>query len=84
MQSPDGWEGLSPAVMVAKGADDLDILFGKVFKTLEGQRVIAHLRHATIEQPVFIPGEDPSYGYSRAGMCELVRMIEKRVERSND
>jgi hypothetical protein len=84
MQSPDGWEGLSPAVMVAKGVDDLDLLFGRVFKSPEGQRVLAHLRQATIEQPVFIPGEDPSYGYSRAGMCELVRMIEKRVERSND
>jgi hypothetical protein len=85
MQSLDGWEGLSPAVMVAKGADDLDIaVWQSVFKSPEGQRVLAHLRQATIEQPVFIPGEDPSYGYSRAGMCELVRMIEKRVERSND
>lgn len=84
MSEADGWEGLSPALQMRPKADEIDILFGKVFKSSEGQRVLAHLRNMTIEQPVFIPGEDPSYGYARAGMCELVRMIQKRVERSNN
>ncbi len=84
MSETEGWEGLSPALQLRPKADEMDILFGKVFKTSEGQRVLAYLRHMTIEQPVFVPGEDPSFGYARAGMCELVRTIQKRVERSDN
>lgn len=80
----DGWEGLSLAFNVSAEVDEIDLLYGKVFKSSEGQRVLAHMRSTTIEQPVFVPGEDPSFGYVRSGMCELVRMIEKRVERSNN
>jgi len=84
MSETEGWEGLTPGLQVKPTADEVDILYGKVFKTSEGQRVLAHLKNMTIEQPVFIPGEDPSFGYARAGMCEIVRMIFKRVERSNN
>lgn len=80
----DGWEGLSLASNQSAEVDELDILYGKVFKSSEGQRVLAHMRSMTIEQPVFVPGEDPSFGYLRSGMCEMVRMIEKRVEKSNN
>lgn len=80
----DGWEGLSLAFNQSAEVDELDILYGKVFKSSEGQRVLAHMRSMTIEQPVFVPGEDPSFGYLRSGMCEMVRMIEKRVEKSNN
>jgi len=84
MSSPDGWEGLNPALAEPLKADDLDILFGRVFKSEEGQKVIHHLRQITIEQPSWFPGEDASHGYVREGMCELVRLIERRVERSNN
>lgn len=80
----DGWASLSPALSARASPDDLDFIYGKLFKSAEGQKVLAHMRSITIEQPVFVPGEDPSFGYSRAGMCELVRMIERRVERSNN
>jgi hypothetical protein len=80
----DGWESLSPALNARAAPDDLDFIYGKLFKSPEGQKVLAHMRSITIEQPVFVPGEDPSYGYCRAGMCELVRMIERRVEKSNN
>ena len=84
MSSPDGWEGLNPAFAEPPKADDLDILFGRVFKSEEGQKVIHHLRQITIEQPSWFPGEDASHGYVRTGMSELVRLIERRVERSNN
>ncbi len=80
----EGWDGLVPAEMAKSEADDLDILYGKVFKTSEGQKVLSHLRQTTIEQPSWVPGEDASFGYVRTGMAEIVRMIEKRVGRSNN
>lgn len=82
----EGWEGLNPAFSDERKPEinDLDLLYGKCFKSAEGQKVLAHLRHITIEQPTWTPGEDASYGYVRTGMAEIVRMIEKRVNRSND
>ena len=84
MSSPDGWAGLSPAFVEPPKADDIDILYGRVFKSEEGQKVLSHLRQITIEQPSWYPGEDSSHGFVRTGMSELVRLIEKRVERSNN
>ena len=84
MSSPEGWAGLSPALAEMPKAEDIDIIYGKVFKSAEGQKVISHLRNMTIEQPTWYPGEDPSFGHAREGMAELVRMIEKRIERSNN
>lgn len=84
MSSPEGWDGLGQASAEPRKADDLDILFGKVFKSEEGQRVLSHLRQITIEQPSWFPGEDPSNGFFREGMADLVRLIERRVERSEN
>jgi|TARA_R110000772_G_scaffold209142_1_gene319696 hypothetical protein len=80
----DGWEGLSEAFYEAPKADDMDILYGRVFKSEEGQKVLSHLRGITIEQPSWNPGEDSSFGYVRTGMAEIVRMIEKRIVRSEN
>jgi hypothetical protein len=79
----EGWDGLieSPRIETRQ-ADDLDILYGRVFKSEEGQKVLSHLRSITIERPTWNPGEDHSYGYVRTGMAEIVRMIEKRIERT--
>jgi len=84
MSSPDGWEGLTQATSEAPKAADRDLIDGKVFKSTEGARVLSHLRSITIEQPTWFPGEDASFGYVRTGMAEMVRMIEKRIERSNN
>ena len=82
----EGWEGLNPAFDDGKKPqiNDLDLLYGRCFKSEEGQKVLAHLRHITIEQPAWNPGEDASYGYVRTGMAEIVRMIEKRIARSDN
>lgn len=84
MNEAEGWESLEPAFAEPIKADDLDVMYGRVFKSEEGQKVLHHLRKITIEQPSWIPGEDASYGYVRTGMAEIVRLIEKRVERSNN
>jgi|TARA_Y100000289_G_C3815125_1_gene95749 hypothetical protein len=84
MSSEEGWEGLDQAQTEPQKADDLDILYGGLFKSQEGQKVLSHLRHITIEQPSWYPGEDPSQGYFREGAADLVRLIIKRVERSDN
>jgi hypothetical protein len=84
MSSAEGWEGLDQAQTEPQKADDLDILYGGLFKSQEGQKVLSHLRHITIEQPSWYPGEDPSQGYFREGAADLVRLIIKRVERSDN
>jgi|TARA_R100000081_G_C4733421_1_gene124680 hypothetical protein len=84
MSSDEGWEGLDQAQTEPQKADDLDILYGGLFKSQEGQKVLSHLRHITIEQPSWYPGEDPSQGYFREGAADLVRLIIKRVERSDN
>tara|TARA_R110000737_G_scaffold205196_1_gene223888 strand:- start:605 stop:862 length:258 start_codon:yes stop_codon:yes gene_type:complete len=84
MSSPEGWEGLTQATSEAPRAADIDMIYGKVFKSTEGARVLSHLRSITIEQPTWFPGEDASFGYVRTGMAEMVRMIEKRIGRSNN
>lgn len=63
-------------------SEELNRLYHKTFQTEEGQRVLQHLRAVTIEQPVFIPGESPSYGYCREGQNSIIREIEKRIERA--
>ena len=54
----DGWEGLEPALADLPKAEDIDIVYGRVFKSEEGQKVLHHLRTLTIEQPTWNPGED--------------------------
>ena len=80
----NGWDGLVQDDKKPNKLNDLDILYGQVFKTQEGQKVLNHLRSITIEQPSWNPGEDASYGYVRTGMAEIVRMIEKRIARSEN
>jgi len=84
MSDADGWESLETAFAEPIKADDIDIMYGRVFKSEEGQKVLHHLRKITIEQPTWNPGEDSSYGYVRTGMAEIVRMIEKRIVRSEN
>ena len=80
----NGWDGLVQDDKKPNKLNDLDVLYGQVFKTQEGQKVLNHLRSITIEQPSWNPGEDASFGYVRTGMAEIVRMIEKRIARSEN
>ena len=39
MSSVEGWEGLSPAFAEPPKADEIDLLYGRLFKSEEGQKV---------------------------------------------
>ena len=59
----------------------LDFLYAKCFKTADGQKVLDHLKSVTIDQPSWVPGDDPSFGYSREGQNSIVREILSRIRR---
>ena len=84
MSSVDGWEGLSPAFAEPPKADEIDLLYGLLFNSAEGQKVVSHLRQITIEQPSWFTGEDANHGCVRTGMTALVLLIQRRIERSNN
>jgi hypothetical protein len=84
MKVEEGWEYFEQKESKRLQPKDIDIVYGKVFKSEEGQKVLSHLRAITIEQPTWYPGEDSSFGYVREGMADLVRQIEKRVARSSN
>lgn len=62
----------------------IDIAYRKAFMTEEGKKVLEHLRSVTVEQPAWIPGAEPSYGYAREGQNSIVREIEQRIRRANE
>jgi hypothetical protein len=43
---------------------------------------MAWLRLTLLEQPVAVPGSDPSYGFYREGQNSVVRDIEARIKRA--
>lgn len=81
-----GWDGLEDnEPIVLRNLDlqkELDKQFVAVFSTEPGQSVLAHLRQITIEQPAWVPGADPSFGYAREGQNSIVREIEQRIKRA--
>jgi hypothetical protein len=62
--------------------DRLDMLFAQTFTTPAGAEVLRHLRAVTIEQPAWVPGQDPSQGFAREGQNSIVREIERRIARA--
>ncbi len=62
----------------------LDINFKRCFETEAGKKVLEHLRAITIEQPAWVPGADPSFGFAREGQNSIVRDIEQRIKRANE
>ncbi len=84
-----GWDGVDATVTPMRLRDTdlqraLDISFKRCFGSEDGQKVLAHLRQVTIEQPAWVPGAEPSYGYAREGQNSLVREIEQRIKRANE
>ena len=82
-----GWEDLDQALPldirdVNQKRDDIDRLCLRVFGSEDGQELLKHLRHTVLEQPVALPGSDPSYAFYREGQNSLVRDIEARLIRA--
>jgi hypothetical protein len=78
-----GWDDVEPNVVVPDNQqrDDLDIVIARTFSTENGQRVLAWLREAYLENPSWQPGAEPSYGFYREGQNAVIRDIEKRIKR---
>jgi len=84
-----GWDGVDASTepIRLQNVDlqrELDIQFKRCFTSEAGQKVLEHLRSITIEQPAWVPGAEPSFGYAREGQNSIVREIEQRVKRANE
>jgi hypothetical protein len=82
-----GWEDLEQALPLEKGTitqkkDDLDRVCLKVLGSEEGQKIMKWLREAVVEQPVALPGSDPSYAFYREGQNSIVKELEARLIRA--
>ena len=84
-----GWDGLetdnAPIVIHDVNLQrDLDIVFKRTFDTEAGKKVLAHLKAIAVDQPAWVPGADPSFGYAREGQNSIYREIEQRMKRANE
>jgi len=82
-----GWEDLEQALPLEKGdglqkRDELDRLCLRVLGGEDGEKLMKWLREAVVEQPVALPGSDPSYAYYREGQNSIVRDLEARLIRA--
>ena len=84
-----GWDGLetddAPIVIHDVNLQrDLDIVFKRTFDTEAGKKGRAHLKAITVDQPAWVPGAEPSFGYAREGQNSIYREIEQRMKRANE
>lgn len=82
-----GWEDLDQALPldvrdVQQKRDDLDRLCLRVLGGEDGEKLMKWLREAVVEQPVALPGSDPSYAYYREGQNSIVKDLEARLIRA--
>ena len=82
-----GWDDLEQALPldvrdVNQKRDDVDRLCLRVLGGEDGEQLIKWLREAVVEQPVALPGSDPSYAYYREGQNSIVRDLEARLIRA--
>lgn len=81
-----GWDGVNANVQPfrknIKEQTELDTAFAQCFNTQAGQVVLDYFKKKTIDQPAWIPGADPSNGYSREGQNSVIREILTRIERT--
>jgi hypothetical protein len=48
----------------------------------DGQKLMGWLRAALLEQPVAVPGSDPSFAFYREGQNSVVRDLEARIKKA--
>tara|TARA_B100000214_G_C23537666_1_gene432461 strand:+ start:190 stop:516 length:327 start_codon:yes stop_codon:yes gene_type:complete len=81
-----GWDGVNSNVEPFRKnineQNDLDIAFSQCFQTKAGQIVLDYLKKKTIDQPAWVPGAEPSFGYAREGQNSIIREINQRMERN--
>ena len=82
----DGWAGLESVVTdirdVDQSVEDLNKLCLRVFGSEDGNKLMKWLRATLLEQPVALPGSDPSYAFYREGQNSVIRDLEARINKA--
>jgi len=78
-----GWEELE-AVQIdireaSTKADDLNKLCLRLLGSEDGQKLVQWLNEAYLNQPVAVPGSDPSYAFYREGQNSVIRDLLARL-----
>ena len=82
-----GWDDLDQPLPldvrdVKQARDDLDRLALRVFGNDDGKKLLQWLRDSVLEQPVALPGADPSYAFYREGQNSVIRDLEARIHKA--
>lgn len=82
----EGWEGLQEITLDVRDSqqavEDLNKLCLRVFGTEDGEKLMGWLRASILEQPVAVPGSDPSFAFFREGQNSIVRDLEARITKA--
>ena len=81
------WTDLEEGLPLEKGEpndkrDNHDRLVLRVLGDEDGQKLMDWLRQSIYEQPVALPGSDPSYAYYREGQNSVIKDLEARLIRA--
>tara|TARA_E500000075_G_C6980969_1_gene316651 strand:- start:1589 stop:1885 length:297 start_codon:yes stop_codon:yes gene_type:complete len=81
-----GWEGLdaTPNPDIMMQPTELDKLYLQVFSSIEGKKLLAHLKKTYLDIPTWTPGYESSFGYFREGQCHIVRECLTRIRRAKN
>jgi len=82
-----GWDELEDSPNtdvrdVSQATEDINKLCLRVLGSEDGQKLLHWLRDALIEQPVAVPGADPSFAFYREGQNSVVRDLEARISKA--
>jgi hypothetical protein len=84
----DGWAGLQEISLDVRDSqqavEDLNKLCLRVLATEDGEKLMKWLRASLLEQPVAVPGSDPSYAYYREGQNSIIRDLESRIQKARN
>lgn len=83
-----GWEDLEAVQTdireVTTKADDLNKLCLRVFGGEDGQKLMQWLNDAYLNQPVAVPGSDPSFAFYREGQNAVIRDLIARITKARN
>ena len=88
MSDTEGWSGLNEITLDIREAqqavEDLNKLCLRVLATEDGQKLMSWLRSTLLEQPVAVPGSDPSFAFYREGQNSVIRDLESRIQKARN
>jgi hypothetical protein len=84
----DGWDGLQEISIDIRDSqqaiEDLNKLCLRVLATEDGEKLMKWLRASLLEQPVAVPGSDPSFAFYREGQNSIIRDLESRIKKARN